>query len=66
MAITCNFDREDCEGDKQDKVLVRVPSAREAAVDTPVMKPVTHGAYLWDLSPRRRSGKRWRDIASVN
>lgn len=63
MAITCNFDKDNHEDRKNDKVIVRVPSARTIGADTPVLKPVKHGAYLWDLSPRPRSSKSWRDIS---
>ncbi|MDO8803817.1 MAG: hypothetical protein Q7R35_05265 [Elusimicrobiota bacterium] len=63
MAITCNFDRDNHESGKDDKLIVRVPAVQDAGADTPVLKPVKHGAYLWDLSPRPRSGKSWRDIS---
>jgi len=63
MSITCNFDKDNHEDRKNDKVIVRVPSVRTIGADTPVLKPVKHGAYLWDLSPRPRSSKSWRDIS---
>ena len=63
MSITCNFDKDNHEDRKNDKVIVRVPSVRTIGADPPVLKPVKHGAYLWDLSPRPRSSKSWRDIS---
>lgn len=66
MSITCNFDKEDCEDRKSEKMLLRVSPDQDIPADTPEVKPVKHGAYLWDLSPRRRSGKSWRDLTSVN
>lgn len=66
MTETCNFDKDDNEHRKADKLLVRIPAARNIATDTPKAAPVRHGAYLWDLSPRPRSGKSWRDNSSIN
>ena len=66
MAITANFDKDENENRRDGKVLMRVPAAQNMGEDTPALKPVVHGAYLWDLSPRRRSGKSWRDITALN
>ena len=77
MAITCNFDREDFENrreDREDKLIVRIAPGQLVGVeaadtvpeDTPAQRPVKHGAYLWVLGNRRRSGKSWRDPVSVN
>jgi len=65
MAITCNFER-DNEERKDEKVLERVLPAQTTGEDTPAMRPVKHGAYLWNLSPRRRSEKSWRDLSPLN
>jgi hypothetical protein len=67
MAITCNFDREDCEDRKEDKVIVRIPAGQTVGSDAPASsKPVKHGAYLWVLGNRRRPAKSWRDNSSLN
>ena len=66
MAMTCNFDKEDCEGRKDDKVIVRIPSGQNIGTDTPSLRPAKNGAYLWVMSPRPRSGKSWRDPSSIN
>ena len=64
MAITCNFDREDYEGRKDDKLIVRIAPGQIVGENR--SRPVKHGAYLWVLGNRRRSGKSWRDPVSVN
>ncbi|OGS05063.1 MAG: hypothetical protein A3J70_07035 [Elusimicrobia bacterium RIFCSPHIGHO2_02_FULL_61_10] len=66
MTETCNFDKDDNEHRKGDKLIVRIPAGKSVAADTPGSAPVKHGAYLWDLSPRPRSGKSWRDLSSIN
>ena len=66
MAITCNFDKEDWENRKGDKMIVRIPPGQHVGEDTPALKPVKHGAYLWVLTPRHRPGKSWRDPSSTN
>jgi len=66
MATTCNFDKDNHESRKGDKLIVRIPAAQTIGADAPAAKPVRHGAYLWDLSPRPRSGKSWRDLSSIN
>jgi hypothetical protein len=66
MAITCNFDKEDCEDRKEDKVLVRIPAGQSIGQDAPACKQVKHGAYLWVLGSRRRPSKSWRDNSSIN
>lgn len=66
MTETCNFDKDDNENRKGDKVIVRIPAGKILAVDVPDTRQVKHGAYLWNLSPRPRSGKSWRDISSIN
>lgn len=65
MTETCNFDKDDNEHRKGDKLIVRIPAGRNIDADTP-SRQVKHGAYLWDLSPRPRSGKSWRDLSSIN
>ena len=66
MAITCNFDKEDCEDRKEDKVIVRIPAGQNIGSDTPEARPVKHGAYLWVLGNRRRPAKSGRDNSSIN
>ncbi|MBI4350182.1 MAG: hypothetical protein HY550_01980 [Elusimicrobia bacterium] len=66
MTETCNFDKDDNEHRRGDKLIVRLPSAKDAAADTPEQNQVRHGAYLWDLSPRPRSARSWRDISTIN
>ncbi len=66
MAMTCNFDKESEGGRRDDKVIVRIPAAQNIGTDTPGLKPSKHGAYLWVLNPRRRSGKSWRDGSLIN
>ncbi|HAH32142.1 MAG TPA: hypothetical protein DCL44_07505 [Elusimicrobia bacterium] len=66
MAITCNFDKDNRENRKSDKMIVRIPPIRNIGKDTPVLKPVTNGAYLWLTTYRDRSGKSWRDPSSIN
>ena len=66
MTETCNFDKDDNEHRKGDKLIVRIPAGKDIATDTPGPNQVKHGAYLWDLSPRPRSCKSWRDISSIN
>lgn len=66
MTETCNFDKDDNEHRKADKVIVRIPAGKTAAMDIPDTKNVKHGAYLWNLSPRPRSARSWRDTSSIN
>ena len=66
MTETCNFDKDDNEHRRGDKLIVRIPAGKIAAIDVPDTKQVRHGAYLWNLSPRPRSGRSWRDISSIN
>ena len=66
MAITCNFEREENELRKGDKMIVRVAPGQVIGTDTPALKPVRNGAYLWVMNHRRRSGKSWRDLTPVN
>jgi len=66
MAITCNFDRDGFENRKEDRLIVRVAPGQIVGGDAPASRPVKHGAYLWILGNRRRSGKSWRDPVSVN
>ncbi len=76
MAITYNFDREDFENRKEDKLIVRIAPGQIVGVersdtiqrseDTPAPRPVKHGAYMWVFGKRRRSGKSWRDPVSVD
>ena len=66
MAITCNFDREDFGNRKEDKLIMRIAPGQIVGEDTPAARPVKHGAYLWVLGNRRRTGKSWRDPVSVN
>ena len=65
MAITCNFDQENNDR-KNDKTPERVIPVQTIGEDAPVMKRVKHGAYLWNLSPRHRSTKSWRDLLRTN
>lgn len=66
MPITCNFDRDDSVDRKEGKLIVRVAPGRTVGEDAPASGPVKHGAYLWVLGGRRRSGKSWRDNISIN
>lgn len=66
MTMTCNFDKDNYESPKNDKIIVRLSPGQITGADTPASRPIKHGAYLWVLSPRRRSGKSWRDNSSIN
>ena len=66
MAITCNFDRDDFESRKEDRLIVRIAPGEKVGKDNPASKPMKHSAYLWVLGNRRRSGKSWRDPVSTN
>lgn len=66
MAITCNFDKDDNEQERNGRVLVRIEPGQAIGSDTPAVKPSKNGAYLWVMDSRRRSGKSWRDLVSVN
>ncbi len=66
MAITCNFDKDDCGNRKDDKVIVRIPPGQNIGNDSPAPSTAKNGAYLWVMGPRPRSGKSWRDPSSVN
>jgi hypothetical protein len=66
MAITCNFEREDSGTKKSGKVIVRIAPGQVIGTDTPSLKPVKSGAYLWVMDHRRRSAKSWRDLSPVN
>jgi hypothetical protein len=66
MAITCNFDKDDYEEKKCDKVIVRIDPGQDIGEDSPCLKPVKNSAYLWVVNPRRRSCKTWRAPASIN
>lgn len=66
MAITSNFDKDNHDGRKGDKLIVRIPPGQEIGSDTPGLKPVKNGAYLWVMDHRRRSGRSWRELSSVN
>ncbi|MHB0996146.1 MAG: hypothetical protein ACYC2I_07240 [Elusimicrobiales bacterium] len=66
MAITCNFDKDDNGQARGGKVLVRIEPGQGIGSDTPDIKPSRNGAYLWVMDTRRRSGKSWRDLTSVN
>lgn len=66
MAITCNFDKDDNGQPRGGKVLVRIEAGQDIGSDTPDIKPSRNGAYLWVMDSRRRSGKSWRDLTSVN
>ncbi|OGR78889.1 MAG: hypothetical protein A2X32_00315 [Elusimicrobia bacterium GWC2_64_44] len=66
MAITCNFERDDSETKKSDKVIVRIAPGQVIGSDTPALKPVKNGAYLWVMDHRRRSARSWRAVAQVN
>ncbi|MDD2804940.1 MAG: hypothetical protein PHV33_05255 [Elusimicrobiales bacterium] len=66
MAITCNFERDDSGTKKGDKVIVRIAPGQVIGSDTPSLKPVKNGAYLWVMDHRRRSSKSWRELSAVN
>lgn len=66
MAITCNFEKDDQETKKADKVLVRIAPGQQIGSDTPSLKPAKAGAYLWVMDQRRRTAKSWREISSIN
>lgn len=66
MAITCNFEKDENDVKKADKMIVRIAPGQEIGTDTPGLKPARNGAYLWVMNPRRRSGKSWREINSLN
>lgn len=63
---TCNFDRDDNSTQKEEKVMVRIAPGQEIGSDTPALKPVKNGAYLWVMNHRRRSSRSWRELAHVN
>jgi hypothetical protein len=66
MSITCNFEKDDRDTRKNDKLIVRIPPGHNIGTDTPELKPVSNNAYLWVMGPRRRSGKSWREDNSMN
>lgn len=66
MAITCNFERDDSETKKSDKIIVRIAPGQVIGSDTPALKPVKNGAYLWVMDHRRRSAKSWREASLIN
>lgn len=66
MAMTCNFDKDNCENHKNGKLIVHISPGQDIGTDTPALKPLKNDAYLWVLNPRRRSGKSWRDISPEN
>ena len=66
MAETCNFDKDNFHNRKDDKLIVHIPPSQVIGKDSPAIKPVNHSAYMWILTPRRRSGKSWRDPSSEN
>ena len=66
MAITCNFDKNNHENRKDDKLIVRIPPGQNIGADTTSQNSAKRCAYLWDLSPRPRSGKSWRNVSSIN
>lgn len=66
MAITCNFGKDDNNQPRGGKVLVRIEPGQSIGADTPSIKPSKNGAYLWVMDGRRRPGKSWRDLTSIN
>lgn len=66
MPITCNFERDDQETRKAEKMIVRIEPGQVIGSDTPELKISKNGAYLWVMNPRRRSPKGWREIGSLN
>jgi len=66
MAMTCNFDKDDRDGRKEDRLIVRISPGQSIGTDSPSVKPAKNGAYMWFMGPRPRSGKSWRDPSSVN
>lgn len=65
MTMTCNFEKDDRDVRKSEKMLLRLPPVREIGTDTPAIKPARHGAYLW-LARSRRPAKGWRESGSLN
>ena len=61
MTMTCNFEKDDRESRKSDKLILRLPPVRDIGTDTPAIKPASHGAYLWLTGRGRRPAKSWRD-----
>jgi hypothetical protein len=66
MSITCNFEKDENEVRRTDKMIVRIAPGQQIGSDTPALKPCKNGAYLWVMEPRRRSGKGWRDDSALN
>lgn len=66
MSITCNFEKDDQDTRKTDRMIVRIAPGQVIGNDTPSVKTAKNGAYLWVMDHRRRNGKSWRDLASVN
>ena len=61
MTMTCNFEKDDHDARRQDKLILRLPPVREIGTDTPAIKPERHGAYLWLAGRGRRAQKSWRE-----
>ena len=66
MAITCNFEKDDQETRKAEKMIVRIAPGQTIGSDTPELKISKSGAYLWVMTPRRRSARSWRESGSLN
>lgn len=61
MTMTCNFEKDDHDVPKQDKLILRLPPVRDIGTDTPAIRPAKHGAYLWLAGRGRRTAKSWRE-----
>lgn len=61
MTMTCNFEKDDHDVPRQDKLILRLPPVPDIGTDTPAIKPARHGAYLWLASRGRRVQKSWRE-----
>jgi len=66
MAMTCNFEKDDQDTRKADKMIVRIAPGQVTGSDTPALNPAKKGAYLWVIDHRRRSSKSWRELSPVN
>lgn len=66
MTMICNFEKDDREVRRAEKLIMRLPPVRDIGTDTPSIRPAKHGSYLWLAGSRRRSGRNWREVSSVN
>ena len=66
MTKTSNFDKDNYGRRQGDKLILRLPTGQPGGTDSPAVKPGKSCSYLWILGPRRRGGKSWRDLSSIN